>query len=763
MLTKSRPNDQKLFYGLLVKHREAQLENYVPEMTHSSSDYHHVRPLGLLPKLSSRQFSRPNPNGHGRQVSRFTVFSNATKAETVHSYDPFKASRPQDLSSADTPVYANVVVHRGRPTLQDIKASPRPSHKSGANSAITHDGQHTLAPRKPFASRSSLASSTRSRGSGRGVRVGLANKRGVSFSHLRKTSGASARNSTGMEHNKLLNTRHSRFSEVTDDGGDFLRAVVSSSDSGAYIRSRKTKITNSQDITSSRKTERGSKTWQDDVRQLSSSLAQDCDAAFNKTSMISTVGTKLSSIYGGNDDVYETPVSSIFQPENSQDPQNLSHSTQRGNLLQAKHRTSWDTRPLPAAPTRSDSVNLELAEARKQAHFRRWSANGDESPGYLDRMVSHIDRLMMPGSSPLRQRGDRRTASAPVNLRVGQETNRPLPAIVESPLKDSSTFNPKDFEDFMVREKIKHGGETRITSAPEPTILRTKYFDGQPSRRGINQRASIRVVESSPPSPAKAPAPLNIRKKSSQGPPVMTGALPPESSRGGLYPYPDLRQQYASGDSENGLPSMINLDGYEDPFNENPTSYSNVKDKKSVWFRRSPKNRAEIIDSNVDEHQSRLNRSNSGERTKKKSFGFGRLFGKPRLDGTMFVPCKSHSSEAFVTTFIVLNYILARELHNDSNSMEYSVREEHPLPYGSNTTRFENPHTRQIEPQQTWIARLFHVKPATKYICFSVSNRRACQEIANLLRDWRKYGARDIVVDKDRTMVFGSVGAKNCK
>ena len=55
------------------------------------------------------------------------------------------------------------------------------------------------------------------------------------------------------------------------------------------------------------------------------------------------------------------------------------------------------------------------------------------------------------------------------------------------------------------------------------------------------------------------------------------------------------------------------------------------------------------------------------------------------------------------------------------------------------------------------------MKPVTKYICLSVSNRRARQEIVGLLREWKKYGARDIVVDKQRNIIFGRVAAKNCK
>ena len=68
---------------------------------------------------------------------------------------------------------------------------------------------------------------------------------------------------------------------------------------------------------------------------------------------------------------------------------------------------------------------------------------------------------------------------------------------------------------------------------------------------------------------------------------------------------------------------------------------------------------------------------------------------------------------------------------------------------------------RNIEPQQNWLARLFRVKPATRYLCLGISRKRACQEVAILLREWRRYGMKDIEVDKERNIVFARVGATN--
>ncbi|KAL6361568.1 hypothetical protein LRP88_05038 [Fusarium phalaenopsidis] len=43
-LTCDEPNDQKAFYWLLHNYREKQLEDFKPELAHSMSDYHHMKP-----------------------------------------------------------------------------------------------------------------------------------------------------------------------------------------------------------------------------------------------------------------------------------------------------------------------------------------------------------------------------------------------------------------------------------------------------------------------------------------------------------------------------------------------------------------------------------------------------------------------------------------------------------------------------------------------------------------------------------------------
>lgn len=71
--------------------------------------------------------------------------------------------------------------------------------------------------------------------------------------------------------------------------------------------------------------------------------------------------------------------------------------------------------------------------------------------------------------------------------------------------------------------------------------------------------------------------------------------------------------------------------------------------------------------------------------------------------------------------------------------------------------------SREIGVRQNWLARLFHVSPAKGYLCFNLTKRRARQEVTLLLKDWRQYGIKDVVVNKQRNIVFGKVAPENCK
>lgn len=111
--------------------------------------------------------------------------------------------------------------------------------------------------------------------------------------------------------------------------------------------------------------------------------------------------------------------------------------------------------------------------------------------------------------------------------------------------------------------------------------------------------------------------------------------------------------------------------------------------------------------------------------------------------------------------YLTLTYFLAFDAFDDNASAQDSVTEyQHQFGRGG---EIGDGRVRQIAPQRNWLAKLFNVKPPARFICFSVSKRKARREITVLLKDWKRYGIRDIQIDKERNIVFGRVAAQNCK
>jgi serine/threonine-protein kinase HSL1 (negative regulator of Swe1 kinase) len=250
---------------------------------------------------------------------------------------------------------------------------------------------------------------------------------------------------------------------------------------------------------------------------------------------------------------------------------------------------------LPPPPARSESVKMELMEARLQAELRK-KFGGDESPSHLDRMVSHIDRLIQP-SSPLNTQTDRRSLSAPVDNKAITSV-RPLPSIHEARKEEESPRLPTDYDQFMDHYQRKEAKTSRNASAPEPRKSARDYAGDRFTRTDTNMKDTIRVVDpSSPGSPVKVPAPLTIRKKSSHG-----GSSTPLGSLNGTtlgnnsnpsrhrQSVLDCRQNQAFGSKLDIGSDLGRIEEalHDDSFANDSNSGTIVK-KKSTWFKRNSK------------------------------------------------------------------------------------------------------------------------------------------------------------------------------
>ena len=367
--------------------------------------------------------------------------------------------------------------------------------------------------------------------------------------------------------------------------------------------------------------------WTDDVRQLSSSLAKDCDEAFNRSSMIS----KLDASDKG-----QTSHAHSSSPGRNSFPAG-------GQLTSVKMNHSvFDSRPLPPPPARSESVDVELMEARKRAEIRRY-IGVDDSPGHVDRMVSHIDHLMKP-PSPSQLRADRRVLSAPADTKHGSPA-RQLPSIYEACAEEGPLQRNK------VTHKLSEPKSSRVASAPEARASKRHHYDDRFTRTGTDFRDTIRVVQpSSPGSPVRVPAPLTIRKKSSRGGPQTPMSMSDQSSnssRRGPSGH-SLRQQYQAGSGLDVATDLgrIDEDRYHDPIGNDGIAGTIVK--KSGWFKRNSKSEDdyELPMRPVNPMSSQLSgtirpRLNGPlpQTPKKKGFSFGKLFKKRSSRPDMTVAC----------------------------------------------------------------------------------------------------------------------------
>ncbi|KAL6827799.1 hypothetical protein V8C40DRAFT_286735 [Trichoderma camerunense] len=147
-LGSKEPNDQKAFYWLLYNYREQQLEDFKPELSHSMSDYHHLKPNSWKKRVSTCEFSQPRANGHGRSISRFTVISTTAETEdgTVQSYDPYRGSRMLKACGSQA---SHARITRSASAAQ-VQREPHPSRTdSMATTSGIPQHQVPLRPRSP--------------------------------------------------------------------------------------------------------------------------------------------------------------------------------------------------------------------------------------------------------------------------------------------------------------------------------------------------------------------------------------------------------------------------------------------------------------------------------------------------------------------------------------------------------------------------------------------------------------------------------------
>ncbi|KAK8042145.1 hypothetical protein PG993_006668 [Apiospora rasikravindrae] len=684
------PSDKKLFYHLLLRYTENQLENYRCNLPHSPSDFHHLQPATWKRKLTTLEF----PGRPGRVPSRFTVISNVATDEngletatdaggTIRSYDPFKSSRIMGENEAS---HAKITVHRnGSVAKSSTRATNSGRVRDGSirsNSTYSRRGRYN----RRLATTTGLGSTRRSLTSlrsGDGTpykRNASRHKRGVDFSHVRKQPVKSRATSsmcpapTSMTGDDITHNQvHRPYVNPMKQGKrskENCRGHQGSQTMAEFSRSNDTCLP-----------------WNDELRHFSHSIAKDCDQAFNSSLLLP-------------ESVDETPIF-IYRYGDANPPQH------RGRMA-LRNLQEWDTRPLPPTPPPAESKLHEIIMTKKRIEKHHMKSN--EFKGHVDRVVSNLNKLV-PSSNKADE--DRRTVSAPIYSRYSTQWGKdtvPLPSIHEAQYNNvrnsSAPVSVRNTPGTLTEEKA------------------LEYL--------ARQENTIRVVQSpsAKRSPVKAPAPLNVRKcTATSGRQASTET--------------NLRQKYAHDELPKAIP--------EEPSTISQGSSSGGMKKKSSWFKRASKDKEDIFKSHqgsasgkteeLSYSESNVSSAPAVPPTKKKSFSFA--FWRNSKDGEE------------------MKLSLGGPDFDDSPSPEPVRMFNHPSRPPRADKWNESVATRNIEPQQTWLARLFRVKPATDHLCFNISRRRVRQEIVILLKEWRRYGIRDIQVGKNRNIVFGRVGKHN--
>ncbi|KAI1099300.1 Pkinase-domain-containing protein [Jackrogersella minutella] len=698
LLMNSERNEFKLFYWLLCNYRENRLENYGNELAHSASDYHHLRPANWKKKYTTVAF----PAQNGRSMSRFTVISNVATDENGEALERTSTEGAVTIQSYDpyksSRVMNDVVASQARITVHRNGTSS--TRASRAGSIKTTNSNYS---RRAKGGRNARTSSTR-----HGSRRSLNSiKSGEEISYRRPAS----RRKRGVDFS------HAQKRSIDQSQTDCRPASIAGDDT-TYSRdvSRPTSpIKRTKLSKSSGRGRSGTQSMADvsqvedaddahlneEFRQISQSFAKDCDEAFNRVSVEPDSylsETPLGSPLSGN-------IGSACTGASTPSPTTLNI---QGAAQVNIHLAPWDARPLPPPPSPNGSDMHEYVTAKRA---ERVSSYLPELPG----QSSQLNRFGPSGKIET----DRRIFSAPnYSQYSAQWSKSPLPSINEVSREDSY---------------FRDGDKLRVVSAPESPIHDPLGREGASLEYLAKQGDTIRVVYSDSRRLSKLPTPTTpgVRKEVSRDTKRNSQNVEGFS----------LRQQYL-------------VDGKNVRLPKEPTAQvgenSNVAvKKKPSWFKRGSKEKDDLVagsGQNNSEYLDRIDTNSTADSAilpakKKKSFGFGWWRGSKDQDQ--------------------LKLSLAEDDWDDYDSPAHartSKRSSRP-PY--NQYWNDNAANRIIEPQRSWLARLFRVKPAVRYLCFSIPSVVVRKEITKLFNKWSRHGLKDIVVDKDHSIIFARVDKKN--
>ena len=774
-LLSSEINQEKLFYAALIKHREENLENYSgsDEMDYSKSDYHHIQPNMLTD-------APPLPPGPAQRTqSQYSILndehlrSSASQlsppplpAPSVSSYDPYRSSKVPIVDA--TGDYVNVVVHRQESNRTRMSVAAR-SLRHPNSLRVEKLKQGNGGKRTSKSSSSSLARSGRSRStlhrssvshqsmfsSGlpssppviATMRPSDLHKRGVSFAHLRRTSSAS----------HALTTPCSGHTTPTPSLPDASRKrgyyrpsnpqPLSSSppptplQQHQIIRSKKARATLVETPKIKvRRSDTPSQHIRNDIRKHSAELEKACEDAFFRSS----VGSSLTA---------QTTTFSEHIAQSETPPSSVSRNGSGGMLDDVEIKPPSRRFPSIAGDTPNTYLTRTLEETRNKLAAYRPSE--DANAARFDEVVRLLEEIM-PATRPASQSGSKRIASAPdpklversagVGFLDDEERGRGIgrdglaggKRSVTSPLQ--TTSRPPDRTIRLVPSSSppaaiaplrvhKYSGANDQENI-EPESFLSDRKSSERSRHG-RIRPGISALPSIHEDSTLTSTPTVIRKK--------------RSAWFGLSKKVEEPDDRAAGHAATTSGSAHNMSGSVERkpsrrLSKQPPNLQSFHEEESPASARSSEFPIRKKKSGTDAATTTTNTNgNSNSNSGKKSF----TRWLSRKDADRIIPKKTPSKSTDAING-------ATYMSMDSLFSSGSSTDEH-IPTSSSSSG----------PERSWFARFFHIKPASKILCFSIPRGRARKELTRLLREWERHGLRDVQCSRHTNTISARVDRQN--
>ncbi|KAJ4994441.1 serine threonine protein kinase [Stagonosporopsis vannaccii] len=752
-------NQEKYFYSALQKYQQDQLENYQPgahhPITHSNSDHHH----NVRHEPTKEDVDQMPKQTHKRSQSGYSILNNEhmyskhsfyESPASEASYDPFRASRQPMLP--DRAAHPNVTVRRRnsnssrnlRPNtalgyhtgnslrVQALRNSKRGSAVSRSSSKHTTPSQRSMYAHS--VSRSSLASSHWPSSPPVVARAGGIGRRGVSFSHLHRR-GSNATASTA-DNGAMPYTPNRSFEHRRDSVGSYGSSHRSSTvkpSSAIPARSRASASTAPR--LRVRKPDSPSKYIQSEVRKVSTELGKVMEEAFNRSSISSSIRTTHTDSYqDGTFSNYDTPPTSF----SNRDSGGSTIATPNTKVLLA-------SRPLPPIPKETPNTYLhrKLVETRDDIARRLTEDNGNTK--HFTEVLEHLDRLIVPPAD------SKRVVSAPTR---SPEHIAPLHVIPEEVKVDGGA----GFE-------TTHSPHHRAITDPTRPL----------ARRAVIAQETIRIVDQSP----NCVAPLNIRKRSgaSLSSKYMSDVpvsipWPGPSAQNSVRSYQDVQRDLHAA-RVHVAPAAAS--------EKQPV----VKKRKSLWFRRNTEEKIQLskgdlevgakkptallqvpetwqgLDDRVKTDLSpTLSTHNEAIKHASKQSDVSNASEFPmRNTGTAAAKSDSAPRKGILGFFGKKKEEKAKgHMELDLNSSSSSILSAHGI--GPESSESVN-RTGLPDVQMNWLSRFLHIKPATKTLCFHVGRGKVRGDLVRLLRDWQRFGVRDVTFDRRANTINARVDKVN--